>query len=74
MFFTRVTYLKGWGGVSNSWVGLAAEGEEHWHIFIVQTENIAMAMYTNFWCEGEGHYSMKRSLDILWRRFQTIFY
>lgn len=25
MFFTRVTYLKGWGGVSDSWVGLAAE-------------------------------------------------
>lgn len=76
MFFSRVTYLKGWGGVSDSWVSLAAEGKEHWHNTIVQTENtaIAMAMYTNVWWEGEGHYSMKRSLNVLSRRFQTIFY
>lgn len=72
MFFTWVTYLKGWGGVSDSWVSLAAEGKEHWLNTIVQTENTAMAMYTNVWWEGKGHYSMKLSLDILSRQFQTV--
>lgn len=53
MFFTRVTYLNGWGGVSESWVGLAAEVKNIGILgTIVQTENIAMAMYTNFWWEG----------------------
>lgn len=74
MVFHSGNIFKGWGGVSDSWVGLAAEGKEHWHIIIAQTENTALAMYTNVWWEGEGHYSMKRSLDVLSRRFQTIFY
>lgn len=49
MFFTRVKFLKGWGGVSDSWVSLTAEGKEHWHITILRTKNTAMAMYANVW-------------------------